>query len=86
MGEGLKRARAAAKASRNPYSLGDAMEAVARSLREFGYTDVTAKSVREIYDAWLAGKRFPDLPHGVIGGFAERQFDEVADKLKSLPE
>lgn len=85
MGEGMKRARAAARASRRTYTLSDAMEAVARSLREFGYPDVTAAMTREIFDAWEAGKRFPDLPHGVIGGFAERQFDEVADKVKSLP-
>jgi hypothetical protein len=85
MGEGLKRARAAAKASRKPYTLADAMEAVARSLREFGYPDVTAAMIREIYDAWEAGRRFPDLPHSVIGGFAERQFEEVADKIKALP-
>jgi hypothetical protein len=85
MGEGLKRARAAARASRKPYTLADAMEAVARSLREFGYSDVTAGMVQEIYDAYAAGKRFPDLPHGVIGGFAESHFDEVADKLKTLP-
>lgn len=86
MGAGLKRAKAMAKASRKPYSLGDAMEAVARSLREYGYPDVTATMIREIYDQWLLGKRFPDLPHSVIGGFAERQFDEVADKIKTLPE
>lgn len=62
MGEGLKRARAAAKASRKPYTLGDAMEAVARK-------DPQAK-----------------LPHGVIGMFAKGQFEEVANKIKTLPE
>jgi hypothetical protein len=83
MGEGLKRARKAAQDSRKPYTLDNAMEAVARSLREFGYPDVTAKMIREIFDAWDAGTK--PLPHGVIGMFAERQFEEVADKIKSLP-
>lgn len=83
MGAGLKRAKAAARASRKPYGLSDAMEAVARSLREFGYPDVTAPMIREVFDAWEAGKK--PLPHGVVGMFAERQFDEVADKLKTLP-
>lgn len=82
MGEGLKRARAAAKATRTTYSLSDAMESVARSLREFGYPDVTAPMIREIFDAWEADK---ELPHGVIGLFAKSQFEEVADKIKSLP-
>lgn len=85
MGEGLKRARKAAPAPRQPYMLDDAMEAVARSLREFGYPDVTALMIREIFDVWETGKRFPHLPHGVIGAFAERQFGEVADKIKKLP-
>lgn len=85
MGKGLKRARAAARATQKPYDLTDAMEAVARSLREFGYPDTTASMIREVYDAWEVGKRFPNLPHDIIGGFAERQFDEVADKIKSLP-
>lgn len=85
MGEGLKRAKAAAKASRKTFTLSDAMESVARSLREYGYPDVTATMIREIYDAYETGKRFPDLPHSVIGGFAESQFDEVADKLRTLP-
>lgn len=67
------------------YTLDDAMGSVAKSLREFGYPDVTAKMVREIYDAYESGKRFPDLPHGVVGGFAESQFNDVATELKALP-
>lgn len=82
MGEGLKRARAAARATRVPYRLNDAMETVARSLRVFGYPDVTASMIREIYDAWEGEKQ---LPHGIIGQFAKAQFDEVSDKLKALP-
>ena len=54
-------------------------DAIAKSLVDFGYPDVTAKMIGEILDAYVEGKRFPDLPHGVIGGFAESQLKEVAD-------
>lgn len=64
-------------------TLDKAMESVASSLREFGYPDVTAKMIREIYDAYERGDE--KLPHGVIGMFAKRQFDEVKDALKALP-
>ena len=53
--------------------------AIARSLREFGYPDALGEMIEETMTAWLAGKRFPDLPHGVIGAMAERQFQELAD-------
>ncbi len=64
--------------------LSDGMEAVARNLREFGYPDVTGQMVREIYDEWLKGKRWPELPHHIVGAFAERQFEENAEKLAAL--
>lgn len=83
MGQGLKRARAAANASRKTFTLDDAMESVARSLRAFGYPDVSAKMIREVFDAWEAG--ISPLPHDVIGMFAKSQFDEVSDKLRGLP-
>lgn len=54
-------------------------EAVARSLREFGYPDVIAAMVGEILTAYLAGKRGNNLPHGIIGIFAEGQFIELED-------
>lgn len=65
-------------------TLSDAMEAVARNLREFGYPDVTRTMIREIYDQWVTGERYPDLPHGIIAGFAERQFADHAELLASL--
>lgn len=52
---------------------------VAKSLREFGYPDANAEMISDCLDAWLTGKRDFDLPHGVIGAFASRQFDEVED-------
>jgi hypothetical protein len=65
-------------------TLNQGMEAVARNLREFGYPDVTAVMIRDVYDAWLSGNRYPDLPHGIIGGFAERQFEENGETLAKL--
>lgn len=50
-----------------------AFDAVARSLREFGYPDVTGLMVREIHTAWLHSK---PLPHGIIGMFASRKFEK----------
>lgn len=52
---------------------------VAKSLREFGYPSCTTEMVRAVLDAWLGGKREHDLPHGIIGMFAGRQFDEVEE-------
>lgn len=84
MGNGLKRTKVAARVSRQKPTLDDGMNAVARNLVEFGYPDVTGKMIREIYDAWLAGKRWPDLPHGIVGAFAERQFEDNKEKLAVL--
>lgn len=48
--------------------------AIARNLRTFGYTDVTAKMVEEVDEARRAGR---DLPHGIVGMFAADQLDEA---------
>ena len=55
-------------------------EAVSRSLYDFGYSGITGAMVGDILDAWVAGKRFPELPHGVIGAFAEEQFKGLQDQ------
>jgi len=60
-------------------------DGIAKALREFGYPDCTAEMVGDVYDAYKTGKRFPDLPHGIIGGFAESQIKEVEDLVKVLP-
>ena len=57
----------------------DASNTVANSLREFGYPDVTGAMVKEVLDAWLAGKRDDQLPHDIVGMLAGRQFDEIED-------
>jgi hypothetical protein len=51
-------------------------EAIARSLKDFGYPDVTADMIREIAEAKSKGE---SLPHGVVGMFAEDQLDSVIE-------
>lgn len=58
---------------------------IGKSLREFGYPDVTDEEMAEIYDAYKAGKRGDDLPHGIVGRFAESQLEEVQEHLGQLP-
>lgn len=52
--------------------------ALAESMREFGYPDVTDEMAGEILDAYVAKK---DLPHGVIGMFLKSQLDDLAEAL-----
>ncbi len=65
-------------------TLNDACEAVAQSLREFGYPGATATMVSDTYAAVCAGS--DAMPHGIIGAFAAAQIkDERAlfDKLSA---
>jgi hypothetical protein len=64
----------------------EAMAAIAKSLRDFGYPDADTEMITEVYDAFAAGKRGEKLPHGVVGRFAESQFEQVKDALASLAE
>lgn len=48
-------------------------EAIARSLREFGYSDVTAEIVRE------TDEHFGEHPHGIVSMFAEKQLTEARE-------
>lgn len=86
MSQGLKRARAAARATRKTYTKQDGFEDVARSLREFGYPDASAQMVADTWAAMKEGKSDADLPHGIIGRFAERQLEEVRDQFDALPD
>lgn len=65
--------------SRRTMSKSQACHKVAKSLRDFGYPDCTPEMIGDCLAAWLAGKRDMELPHGIIGAFASRQFDEVED-------
>ena len=60
-------------------SRNQACQSVAKSLREFGYPSVTADMIDECLTAFLTGKRDLELPHGVIGAFASRQFAEIEE-------
>jgi len=55
-------------------------EAVARSLREFGYPDATAQMVHDTHTAMVEGKSGAELPHGIVGRFAESQLKEAAER------
>lgn len=48
--------------------------AIARNLREFGYSDVSGRMVREVHDAMRSGS---ELPHGIVGMFARKQLQEA---------
>lgn len=52
--------------------------ALAQSMREFGYPDVTDEMAGKVLDAYVADPE-SDLPHGVIGMFLKSQLDELAD-------
>jgi hypothetical protein len=57
----------------------DACRPVQKALCDFGYDNLTLQEVRDVMDAWCAGKREEDLPHGIIGMMAGRQFDEIEE-------
>lgn len=56
-------------------------EAIARSLREFGYPDVTPEMIDEIHTAYREGKRDADLPYGIVGQFAQSQIEEAGEMM-----
>lgn len=68
--------------SKKPYTQQTAYEAVARSLREFGYPDAAAAMVADTHKAML--EKAP-IPHGIVGAFAESQMKEVWERLNKLP-
>lgn len=57
----------------------DIENAVARALQEFGYPDATPTVVRDVLTAYLLGKRGSELPHGVVGLFAESHIKEIEE-------
>lgn len=46
--------------------------ACAAGLREFGYSGVSAEQIKAAHERWRKGEDQP----GIIGKFAERDFDE----------
>ena len=55
-------------------------ENIARSLVEFGYTDVTADMIKDCHEAFKEGKSLDDMPHGIVGMFAYKQIDDACKK------
>jgi hypothetical protein len=47
-------------------------DAQARSLRDFGYPDVTAAMIREAHRKWLAG----EAPEGIIEMMSVKAFED----------
>jgi len=56
-------------------------EGMAKSLREFGYPDVTSDMVFDCLNAYNEGA---DMPHGVIGRFVERQIEDLKESAAEL--
>lgn len=61
------------------YSKEQIYEAIANSLREFGYKDASAEMIRDTHEAMKEGKTGADLPHNIIGRFAERQINDACE-------
>lgn len=59
-------------------------ELIAKSLRTFGYPSANAQMIKDTWDALEEGKRGHDLPHGIIGMFAESQLLEVQQEIRSM--
>ena len=53
------------------------IDGIAKSLRDFGYPDATSEMITDIWGAYERGDE--SMPHDVIGMFAERQMDEIAE-------
>lgn len=53
----------------------DIYVAIARNLREFGYSDVKPQMIRETHEAMKRGDG--KMPHGIIGMFAKKQLEEA---------
>jgi hypothetical protein len=56
--------------------------AIGASLREFGYPTVTTQDIVDCWEAYERGDK--DMPHDVVGMFAERQLAEIAEKRPDL--
>ena len=55
-------------------------EAIAKDLNEFGYPDVTWGMIKTIHESYKQGKRESELPHGVIGMFAQSHIEDATER------
>jgi hypothetical protein len=65
-------------------TMADACQAIAQSLREFGYSDATASMVWDCWQAMTDAKTEKEMPHGIIGRFAYAQLHEGNEWLSKL--
>lgn len=56
-------------------TLEQGIEAQARSLREFGYSDVTSAMVRDAHTRWMGG----EAPTNIIDRFCVSAFEDYPD-------
>jgi hypothetical protein len=52
---------------------------------EDSFPEITPEIAAEIYDAFVAGQRYPDLPYGELGRFVGAQLAEADTVLGGLP-
>lgn len=55
----------------------DFVKPIAAALIECGHRNVTVQQIKECLDAYIVGKRGSSLPHGIIGKWAQKAFDET---------
>ena len=70
--------------AKKTHTQGSCFETVAQSLRTFGYPSATAQMIKDTWDAMESGKEGHDLPHGIIGMFAESQLNEVRKEVRAM--
>jgi len=58
------------------YPAKKAYESIAKSLRDFGYPDVTSSMVKDTHAAMIKGE---PIPHDIVGAFAESQLKEALE-------
>lgn len=71
-------------AKKRKYTKAYCNEAIAASLREFGYPDVAAAHVADVA-AWRAGGAVGVPPHDIVGQFADRQLAEIWTFYEGFP-
>ncbi|OHV73359.1 hypothetical protein [Ensifer sp. LCM 4579] len=62
--------------------LEQAFEAQARSMRDFGFTDVTAATIKDHYTLWRAGRELPGDP---VFGLSRHAFNTFPDIFGPMP-
>lgn len=62
--------------------LDDGLEAVAKSLQEFGYPDSNVELIRDAYETWISGK---EVKGDIVKMMAVGQFEEYPQIFGAPP-